>query len=289
MNQIEGSTCVITGANTGIGKVAAMEMARMGARVVMVCRNRERGRQAMVEIIQESGSSSVDLLLADLSSQRQVRDVATRIAEEYPQVDVLLNNAGLYQRKRQETEDGLEMTFAVNHMAYFILTLELIDTLRSSAPARVINVASDAHRNTRLDFDDLQSANKYRGMKAYSRSKLANILFTYELARRLEGTGITANALHPGVVASDFGRAGNGLLSLFWSLGKPFMKSPEEGARTSVYLATSPDVDGVTGGYYANEKPARSSRASLDTEAAERLWAESLKLAGYDQDPLGPS
>lgn len=286
MNQIEGSTCVVTGANSGIGKVTAIEMARMGARVVMVCRNRERGRQALVEVCQASGSSSVDLLLADLSVQEQVKSLAARIAAEYPQVDVLVNNAGLFRRKREETADGLEMTFAVNHMAYFILTLELLDTLRESAPARIVNVASNAHAGNRLDFDDLQAARKYSGWKAYGRSKLANILFTNYLAAKLEGSGITVNSLHPGVVATEFGRSGNGLLSLMWKLGSGFFKSPADGARTSVYLASSPDVDGVTGTYFKNEKPARSSRESNDPEAAALLWKESLQLAGYDEDPL---
>ena len=286
MNQIEGSTCIVTGANAGIGKATAIEMARMGARVVMVCRNRERGRQALVEVCQESGSSAVDLILTDLSVRQEVRDLAARIAKEYPQVDVLVNNAGLFLKKREETADGLETTFAVNHLAYFILTLDLIETLKASAPARIVNVASSAHTGNKLDFDDLQGARKYSGWKAYGRSKLANVLFTYELARRLEGTGVTANVLHPGVVASQFGRAGNGLLSLAWSLGGRFMKTSEEGARTSVYLASSPDVDGVSGGYFANEKPARSSRESMDKEAAARLWEESLRLAGYDHDPL---
>ncbi len=286
MNQIEGSTCIVTGANAGIGKATAIEMARMGARVVMVCRNRERGRQALVEVCHASGSSAVDLILADLSVQKEVRDLGVRIAGEYPQVDVLVNNAGLYQRKRQETPDGLETTFAVNHLAYFILTLDLIETLKASAPARIVNVASSAHKGNKLDFDDLQGARKYSGWKAYGRSKLANVLFTYELARRLDGTGVTANVLHPGVVASRFGRSGNGLLSLIWSMGGRFMKTSEEGARTSVYLASSPDVDGVSGGYFANEKPVRSSRESMDKEAAARLWDESLRLAGYDHDPL---
>lgn len=287
MNQIEGSTCVVTGANSGIGKITAIEMARMGARVVMVSRNRERGRQALVEVCQASGSSSVDLLLADLSVQDQVKGLAARIAADYPQVDVLVNNAGLFRRKREETADGLEMTFAVNHMAYFILTLELLDTLRESAPARIVNVSSNAHAGNRLEFDDLQAKHKYSGWKAYGRSKLANILFTNYLAAQLEGSGITVNSLHPGVVATEFGRSGNGLLSVMWKLGSRFFKSPAEGARTSVYLASSPDVDGVTGTYFKNEKPARSSRESNDPEAAALLWKESLRLAGYDEDPLG--
>lgn len=286
MNQIEGSTCIVTGANAGIGKATAIEMARMGARVVMVCRNRERGRQALVEVCHASGSSAVDLILADLSVRKEVRDLAARIADDYPQVDVLVNNAGLFQRKRSETVDGLETTFAVNHMAYFILTLDLIETLKASAPARIVNVASSAHSGNKMDFDDLQGARKYSGWKAYGRSKLANVLFTYELARRLDGTGVTANVLHPGVVASQFGRKGNGLLSMIWSLGGRFMKTAEEGARTSVYLASSPDVDGVTGAYFANEKRVRSSRESMNEEAAARLWEESLRLAGYDHDPL---
>ena len=286
MNQIEGSTCVITGANSGIGKAAAAEIARMGARVVMVCRSRERGRQALVEVIQASGSSTVDLLIADLSVQEQVRELGAKIAADYPQVDVLLNNAGLFRTKREVTEDGLEMTFAVNHVAYFLLTLSLVDTLKASSPSRVVNVASGAHRGAKLDFDDLQTERRYGGWKAYKRSKLANLLFTFELSRRLEGSGVTANALHPGVVATAFGRAGNGFFSFLWSLGNGFMRSPAQGAQTSIHLATSPDVDGITGRYFANEKLAGSSTHSLDEAAALRLWSESLTLAGLDEDPL---
>ncbi|MFT5144987.1 MAG: NAD(P)-dependent dehydrogenase (short-subunit alcohol dehydrogenase family) [Rhodothermales bacterium] len=288
MNQIEGSTCVITGANSGIGKAAASEMARHGARVVMVCRSRERGRQALVEVCQDSGSSSVDLMIADLSVQQEVKDLAARIAAEYPQVDVLVNNAGLFKGKRELTVDGLETTFAVNHMAYFILTLGLMDTLKASAPARIINVASDSHKGNKLDFDDLQAEQKWSGFKAYGRSKLANILFTGELARRLEGSGITANSLHPGVVDTGFWRPGNGaVMTGMGKVGSRFMRTPEDGAKTTLHLATSPDLDGVTGGYYANEKAARPSTAALDQEAAALLWTRSLELAGYESDPLG--
>lgn len=286
MNQIEGSICVITGASAGIGKATATEMARLGARVVMVCRNRERGRKALVEICHASGSSSVDLLLADLSVQAEVRALASRIASDYPQVDVLINNAGLFRWKRELTADGLEMTFAVNHLAYFLLTLSLLDTLRESAPSRIINVSSAAHRGATMDFGDLQGENKFRGFRAYRRSKLANLMFTYELARRLESTGVTTNAVHPGMVASRFGRPGNGLFSVLFRAAAPLMRSPEEGARTTIYLASSPDLDGVNGGYFVNEKQIESSTASHDTEAAQRLWSESLALTGFDEDPL---
>ena len=286
MNQIEGSICVITGANSGIGKAAATEMARMGARVVMVCRSRERARQALVEICQDSGSSTVDLLIADLSVQSQIRSLGARIRDNYPQVDVLINNAGLYRAKREVTEDGLEMTFAVNHLAYFLLTLELLDTLKDSAPSRIINVSSAAHARATMDFDDLQSEKKYRGSRAYRRSKLANLLFTFELARRLEGTGVTANALHPGLVNTRFGRPGNGLLSTLFKVGRPILLSSEEGARTTVHLASSPELDGTSGLYFEKEKPATSSKASLDIEAAQRLWTESLALTGFQEDPL---
>ncbi|MBO6574859.1 MAG: SDR family oxidoreductase [Rhodothermales bacterium] len=286
MNQIEGSTCVITGANSGIGKAAATEIARMGARVVMICRNRERGKQALLEVMKDSGSSSVDLILTDLSELQAVKDLAARLADEYPQIDVLVNNAGLFRNRREVTAQGHEMTFAVNHLAYFTITLSLLDTLRKSAPCRVINVASNAHRRMKLNFEDLQSEKRYNGWKAYGTSKLANILFTYELARRLEGTGVSANALHPGVVATSFGRAGNGLLSAIWKAASPFMLTPAQGARTVVHLATSPDVEGISGRYFANEKPVPSSTASMDTEAAARLWSESLSLAGFDEDPL---
>lgn len=275
----EGSTCIVTGASSGIGKVAAAEFARMGARVVMVCRSRERGRTALVEICQATGNSQVELILADLSEMNEVRSVAARIRDKYPQIDVLLNNAGAIHRPRQLTSDGYERTFALNHLAPFLLTLELEANLRASAPARVITVSSDAHRWGRLPFDDLQGEKKYSPFRAYAQSKLANILFARELARRLDKSGVTSNAVHPGSVATGFARNNADLLSLVVRAGARFLRTPEEGARTLIWLATDDEVDNVSGGYYMDEKPRKPSKAALDDEAAARLWQMSLEMA----------
>lgn len=275
----EGSTCIVTGASSGIGKVAAAEFARMGARVVMVCRSRERGRTALVEICQATGNTQVELILADLSEMSEVRSVAARIRDKYPHIDVLLNNAGAIHRPRQLTSDGYERTFALNHLAPFLLTLELEANLRASAPARVITVSSDAHRRGKLQFDDLHGEKKYSPFRAYAQSKLANILFARELARRLEGSGVTSNAVHPGAVATGFGRNNEDFLSRLVRVGARFLRTPEEGARTLIWLATDDEVENVTGGYFVDEKATKPSKAALDDDAAARLWEVSLEMA----------
>ncbi len=274
----EGSTCVVTGANSGIGKVAAAEFARMGARVVMVCRNREKGRTALVEICQATGNTQVELMIADLSEMEQVRATAARIRDRYPHIDVLLNNAGAIHRPRQVTSDGFERTFALNHLAPFLLTLELEPVLRASAPSRIVTVASDAHRRGRIHFDDLHLERKYSPLRAYAQSKLANVLFAREMARRLEGSGVTSNAVHPGAVATGFGRNNRDLLAWLVRVGARFLRTPEEGARTLVWLATEDSVEGATGGYYVDEKLRKPSKAALDDEAATRLWDLSLEM-----------
>jgi NAD(P)-dependent dehydrogenase (short-subunit alcohol dehydrogenase family) len=255
-----------------------MELANMGASVVMVGRDRGRGEAVMAEIKENSGNASVDLMLADVSSQEQIRRLADEFKEAYPRLDVLINNAGVFRSKRITTTDGIEMTFAVNHLAYFMLTNLLLDVLKASAPSRIVNVASADHSNGTIDFDDLQGEKGYKGAKAYSQSKLANVLFTYELARRLEGTGVTANCLHPGVVGTNFGSGVSGVFGFMVRALRPLMKSPEKGAETSIYLASSPEVEGLSGRYFVKKAEARSSDVSYDERIARRLWEVSAEL-----------
>jgi NAD(P)-dependent dehydrogenase (short-subunit alcohol dehydrogenase family) len=302
-----GRTCLVTGATAGIGAVTARELARRGAQVVIVGRSPERCAATAEAIRQETGNPAVEFLVADLSSQAAIRRLARAFRERHRRLHVLVNNAGALFAQRRESVDGIEMTLALNHLAYFLLTNLLLDVLKASAPARVVNVSSHAHEDVRgLDFGDLQARAHARsfwgygesgfasllftlvapmhhpGFLQYARSKLANLLFTYELARRLEGTGVTVNALHPGLVASHF-MAGNGALGWFmrrW-VGL-FGISAEEGAKTSVYLASSSEVAGVTGKYFAKEKAVASSPASRDEAAARRLWQLSEELTGAE-------
>jgi retinol dehydrogenase 12 len=276
-----GKTVLVTGATAGIGQVAARELARRGARVVVVGRSRERSDSTVEAIRLETGNTHVESIVADLSSQAEVRRLAREFRDRHARLDVLLNNAGAMFTRRRESVDGIEMTFALNHLAYFLLTKLLLDPLKEGAPARVVNVASDAHRwVSKFDFDDPQGRKKYGGFHAYGQSKFANILFTYELARRLAGTGVTTNALHPGFVASSF-TAGNGAMGWIMRRGASlFAISPEEGARTSIFLAASPMVTGVTGKYFFKEKPIESTKATHDEAAASRLWELSEELTG---------
>jgi retinol dehydrogenase 12 len=273
-----GKVCLVTGATAGIGHVTARELARRGATVVIVGRNRQKCEATVAEIQQQTGNSRVEFLLADLSSQADIRRLATAFRQKYGRLDVLINNAGGIFMQRRESVDGIELTLAVNHLAYFLLTNLLLDLITSSAPARIINVSSDAHRGMTLDFDDLQSKRNYRGFQAYSKSKLANLLFTFELARRLHGTGVTLNALHPGFVASNI-FAGNGMVG--WCIRRiasVVALSPEKGASTTIHLATAPEVAGVTGEYFVKQRVERSSPESHDDEASRRLWAISEEM-----------
>jgi retinol dehydrogenase-14 len=270
--------CLITGATSGIGKATAMGLANMGASVVMVGRDRGKGEALMAEIKEKSANASVDLMLADVSSQEQIRRLAYEFKEAYPRLDVLINNAGVFSSKRITSADGIEMTFAVNHLAYFLLTNLLLDVLKASAPSRIVNVSSGDHSNATIDFDDLQGEKGYKGAKAYSQSKLATVLFTYELARRLEGTGITANCLHPGVVGTNLGSGVSGVFGFMVRALTPLMKSPEKGAETSIYLASSPEVEGLSGRYFVKKDEARSSDVSYDKRLARRLWEVSAEL-----------
>ncbi len=279
---------VITGGNSGVGQATAVALARAGARTVITARSESRGQRALSEIRRASGSDQVDLVVFDLADLSSVRAGAAELLER-GDIHVLVNNAGLVQSERHETVDGFEATFATNHLGPFLLTRLLTGRLVESAPARVVNVASTAHRTARkgLDFDDLQSTRHYRGMRAYSRSKLANLLFTAELARRLDGSGVTANAVHPGTVASGFARDhdASGFLAFGMKVIKPFILTPEQGARTSVYVASSPEVATVTGRYFVKGRAKKPSAAARDEVAAARLW--SISEALVDQGTSG--
>src|SRR5216684_2996124 len=277
---MQGKVCIVTGANSGIGKATSQGLAQMGATVVMVCRDRTKGEEAQNEIKTKSGNDAIDLLLAELSSQDSIRQLVENFQQHYTQLHVLINNAGGVNLSRRDTVDGFEMTFAVNHLAPFLLTNLLLDKLKASAPARIVNVSSESHESGYIKMDDLQLEKKYRLMRAYGQSKLALVLFTYELARRLQGTGVTANSLHPGFVATNIGQSGVGRVGrsivklIFSSLGI----SPEEGAKTSIYLASSPDIEGVTGKYFVKSIPVRSAPISYDESLQRQLWEESAKL-----------
>jgi NAD(P)-dependent dehydrogenase (short-subunit alcohol dehydrogenase family) len=277
---MHNNVCMVTGATSGIGFVTAQALARDGATVIVVGRNPERGAAAVDRIQGETGNSAVELMVADLSVQAQVRQLASEVQRRFAHLDLLINNAGALFGQRQLTEEGIEMTFALNHLAYFLLTNLLLDRLKASASGRIINVSSEAHRGSRLDFSNLQGQHRYRGWRAYARSKLANILFTYELTRRLEGTGIVANALHPGFVATNFGRNNHGLTAMLWRVLQLAAISPEQGAETILYLANSPEVQGITGKYFVKKEAVDSSEASYDRAAAERLWQVSAELTG---------
>jgi retinol dehydrogenase 12 len=277
---MKGKVCVITGATSGIGLVAAERLAAMGARLVLVGRDKARGEQALARIRRRVPAAELRIHYADLSRLAEMSHLAAEIAALEPRIDVLINNAGAMFSERSVTEDGLERTFALNHMAYFVLSNRLKERLIAAAPARIVSVASDAHRGNTLDFADLQSAQGYRGFKAYGRSKLANILFTRELARRLTGTSVTANCLHPGFVATRFGDNNSGLFRFGIGIAKHlFALSPEKGAETIVYLASSLEAAQMSGGYFARSRPATPTPAARDDEAARRLWEESARLA----------
>lgn len=275
--------CLITGGSRGIGKAAAIGLAQLGATLGIVARDRTRGETAVRDIENSTGNSNIDLFLADLSSQAEVRRLAGDVLSRYPSLHVLINNAGAINSRRTLTVDGLETTFAVNHLAPFLLTNLLSTCLKESAPARVIAVSSVAHRNVIPNPDNLQGEEHYKAFGAYGLSKLANILFTYELARRLDGTGVTANCLHPGIVSSGFGRNDRGLMRVALTLAGPFLTQPAQGAGTIIYLASSPEVEGVTGKYFIKCRPVASSPISYDEVLAEWLWDRSAELTHLTQ------
>ncbi len=285
MGIMDGKICMVTGATSGIGYYTAREIARMGAQLIIVGRDQTRCITTVRTIQRETGNPGVEYLVADLSSQAQIRSAAKKFDEKHDHLDILVNNAGLASLLRKVSVDGIELTFAVNHLAHFLLTNLLIGALKNSLSARVVNVTSGAHYSEQLDFDNLQLKKSFFIYRAYGRSKLANVLFTYELARRMAGTHVTSNALSPGIVATDIWKKVNWLLTPFITpviqhLGQP----PLDGAQTSIYLATSPEVEGVTGKYFTHKKPVQSSAYSYSLEAAKRLWEVSEQLTGLSEE-----
>lgn len=271
---------IITGANSGIGKATALALANLGATVVMISRNKEKGLAALNEIKEKTKNPNVELLIADMSIQKEIRRVASEIIKKYPKIDILINNAGEIVGKYSETVDGIETTFATNHLGYFILTNLLLDNIKAAKNPRIINVASEAERSGDIYFENLNLKGEYSPYKAYCQSKLANIIFTYELARRLKSTNISVNCMHPGVVSTNFGKGLGGMFGSAYSLGKPFMKSPEKGAETVVWLATSPDVEGITGKYFYDKKEIKSISISYGIGTAKKLWKASEMMTG---------
>src|SRR6266545_68115 len=275
---MNGKICLITGGTNGIGKSTAQGLARMGATVVIVGRNAQKTSRVVEEIRAASGNKNVDSLLADLSSQQEVRRLANDFKSKYSHLHVLLNNAGGFFMRRQLSVDGIEMTFALNHLAYFLLTNLLLDTIKASAPARIINVSSGAHTSGKIEFDNLQGERDYRP-RAYDNSKLANILFTVELARRLEGTGVTVNALHPGFVATGFAKNNGKVIAALVSVFAPLVaRSPVKGAETSIYLASSPNVEGMTGKYFYDSQVISAAPQATDMVVARKLWDASTEM-----------
>ncbi len=283
---MQGKTVVITGATSGIGEVAAFELAKMGARIVIVARNPLRAEKTLARLKLVVPSAPRSVHIADLSTLAGMKKAAAEVAAEAPAIDVLINNAGAMYSERVETEDGLERTFAVNHMAYYVLTCLLIDNLKAADRARIVCTASMAHVGMKLNFDNLQSKKGFSGYTVYGRSKLCNILFTRELARRLHGTGITANCLHPGFVATRFADSAGGILHAGFGVAKKMAGiTPEEGAKTIVYLASSPKVEGKTGLYFVKCMPATPSPEALNDETAKKLWEVSAAISGVDLPP----
>jgi NAD(P)-dependent dehydrogenase (short-subunit alcohol dehydrogenase family) len=278
---MQGKTVVITGATSGIGEVAALELAGMGARIVAVARSKTRGHATLAQLSKKNPGVAHKIYYGDLSLLADMKRIASEIAASEPRIDVLINNAGAMFANRQLTPDGFEMTFALDHLSYFVMTAGLRERLLASTPARIINTSSDAHKAARLDVNDLQTE-KYSGIQAYARAKLENILFTRELARHTTGTGVTANSLHPGVVATRFGHESGGIVGSLMKLIQNFAISPEKGAATIVYLASSPQVAGVSGEYFYKCKPAVPTRAARDDRLAAELWQKTVELTGVD-------
>jgi NAD(P)-dependent dehydrogenase (short-subunit alcohol dehydrogenase family) len=277
--EMQGKVCMVTGANSGIGRVMALELAKMDADVVMACRSRERGEDARSYIIDKSGNDKVELLLADFRSMNEVRGLAAEFKKTHENLHVLVNNAAIVPRRRRVTPDGFEEQFQVNHLSYFLLTHLLLDSLKAGAPSRIVNVSSEIHKRGSVDFDNLQSEKSYKSFDKYGTTKLMNLHFTYELARKLEGTGVSVNAFTPGFCRTRLGRDSSAVGRFFvWLLAK----SAEKGARPGIYLATSPELKATTGKYFSKMNAIRSSEESYDMEITKRLWSVSEKIAGLE-------
>ncbi len=281
MANMDGKVCIVTGSNSGIGKETAFALAEMGATVVMAVRDADKGESARAEILEQTGNTKTDLMICDVACLESIRQFAKEFTEKYDRLDVLINNAGCTIHKRQVTIDGFERTLAVNYLGPFFLTHELLPILKSSAPSRVINLTSGIHFRAKVDFDDLQNECKYRAMDAYGAAKLMVVMYTYELARRLEGTGVSVNAVHPGFAATSMGSNMGALrYKIMFKIVRPLQISAKKGAETSVCVATSPELEGVTGKYFAKSKEQLSSELSYDEEAQKRLWAVTEELLG---------
>lgn len=289
MDGVNGHTIVVTGANSGVGLETARRLARLGAQVVMVSRNRQKGEQALDDVRRSTGNHQVDLLLADLSSQAEVRRLAAQLLDRYPRVHVLVHNAGVILPDRRLSPDGIEMNLAVNHLAPFLLTHLLQDRLVEGGPARIINVCSDSQQRAKLDLHDLQAQKHYSMFGAYGTSKLLQTMCTYELARRLSGSGVTANCLHPGAVRTGLGDELHGMLAGVWWVMSRFLMSPEQGAQNSIYVATAPELAHVSGQYFVKQRAAKSNPLSYDQGLTRQVWDLSAKLCGIDStEPVGP-
>ena len=279
MTNMNGKVCLVTGATDGIGKVSARVLAELGAKVIIVGRNPEKSAIVLAELRSISGNENIDLLMADLAVMQEVRDLAEQVISRYDRLDVLLNNAGGYFTKHKITSDGLEMTFALNHMSYFLLTNKLMELLKYSAPARIVNVSSDAHYGVDMEFENLNGEQEYKAWKAYQKSKLANVLFTYELLKKVPGN-ITVNCLHPGFVATNFGHNNGGFFGPVLKIAQRISAiDPEEGAKTSIFLCSAPEVKGVSGKYFYKCQPKTSSRESRNMDTGKRLWQISSDIA----------
>ncbi|MFX1324233.1 MAG: SDR family oxidoreductase [Promethearchaeota archaeon] len=274
---------MITGANSGIGKATAKGLAKMGATVVMVCRNKERGEKALNEIKKVSSNTNIDLLIADLSSQSQIHQLVSKFKKKYKRLDVLINNAGVNLSRRILTEDGIEMTFAINYLATFLLSNLLFDILKASSPSRIVNVASSVQARS-FDFEYLQTGKHYRQLKSYSQSKLAVVLFTYDFAKRIKGSGVTVNCLHPGYVKTNMVRNYRKFVKYFFPFIGLFMSTPKRGARASIYLASSAELEDVSGVYYKKRKEGKTGNVSYDEGLAKQLWNLSKELAKFESD-----
>lgn len=282
---MNGKTCVVTGANSGIGFATAKALAEKGARVLLLCRNEEKGKRALEEIHTHTGNDQLELHLVDLASQARIREVGTAIRENYPVVDVLVNNAGTWISERTFTDKGIEKVFAVNHLAYVLLTHMLYPSLREASDARIVNVASDNHYDTQIHFEDLYLSKNYHGLRSYAQSKLGNVMFTMELDRRKPHEHISVNAVQPGLVHTDIGlKDTNWLHALAWKVRRTFWKSksPEQGAATSIFLASSPEAQGKSGQYWDNCRPKPPAQSAQDPEQTARLWEISLELCEID-------